>query len=201
MSVCWAGMKSSHMSLSTSSISSDPTSPSGFSTMKAQLSGPTTGVYASYFNGGFSTDLAFKVEFFDVGISFNDLLGFQSNPDVGFPPTSVPFSGSGSTSLNNYTTSGNVNYRIPRCDKSLGRADSRIPVYAFGLRLRRRPVGPRERFRHSAAGRGALRGRRCVERSPGDDGVHRAPLRQRRCQRRRACRIRPIRRSSQTKES
>jgi hypothetical protein len=107
------GYESSHMSLSTSSISSDPTSPNGFSTLKAQLSGPTTGVYASYFNGGFSTDLAFKVEFFDVGISFNDLLGFQSNPDVGFPPTSVPFSGSGSTSLNNYTTSGNVNYRIP----------------------------------------------------------------------------------------
>jgi hypothetical protein len=108
-----AGYESSHVSLSASSISSDPTSPNGFSTMKAQLSGPAAGVYASYFNGGFSTDLAFKVEFFDISLSFNDLLGFQSNPAVGFPPTSVPFSGGGTTSLDNYTTSGNVNYRIP----------------------------------------------------------------------------------------
>lgn len=108
-----AGYESSHMLLGASSISSDPTSPNGFSTMKAQLSGPTAGVYASYFNGGFSIDLAFKVELFDINLSFSDLLGFQSNPAVGFPPTSVPFSGGGTTSLNNYTKSGNVNYRIP----------------------------------------------------------------------------------------
>jgi Autotransporter beta-domain len=108
-----AGYESSRLSINTSSISSDPTSPSGFSTMKALLSGPATGVYASYFNGGFSTDLAFKAEFLDLNVSFNDLLGFQSNPAVGFPPTTVPFSGSGTTRLNNYTTSGNVNYRFP----------------------------------------------------------------------------------------
>jgi hypothetical protein len=109
-----AGYESSHLSLSTASISSDPISPSGFSTMKAVLSGPATGVYASYFNGGFSTDLAFKVEFFNLNLSFNDLLGFQSAPGPPpFAPTSVPFSGSGTTSVNNYTTSGNVNYRFP----------------------------------------------------------------------------------------
>jgi hypothetical protein len=108
-----AGYEASHVSLTSSSISSDPTSPNGHSTMKAQLSGPATGVYASYFNGRFSTDLAFKAEFYDLGLSFTDLLGFQSNPLVGFPPTSVPFSGTGATQLNNYTTSGNVNYRIP----------------------------------------------------------------------------------------
>jgi hypothetical protein len=108
-----AGYEASHVSLTSSSISSDPTSPNGFSTMKAQLYGPAAGVYASYFNGGFSTDLAFKAEFFDLNVSFTDLLGFQSNPAVGFPPTSVPFSGTGTTQLNNYTTSGNVNYRIP----------------------------------------------------------------------------------------
>jgi len=108
-----AGFESSHMSLGTSSISSDPTSPSGFSTMKSTLSGPVEGVYASYFNGGFSTDLAFKVDFYDLNISFRDLLGFQSNPAFGFPPTTVPFSGSGTTRLNNYTMSGNVNYRFP----------------------------------------------------------------------------------------
>jgi hypothetical protein len=110
------GYESSRVSISTASISSDPTIPSGFSTTNAVLSGPATGVYASYFNGGFSTDLAFKVEFFDLNLSFNDLLGFQSNP-TGMPPlpapTTVPFSGSGTTSLKNYTASGNVNYRFP----------------------------------------------------------------------------------------
>lgn len=108
-----AGYETSHTSLSASSISSNPSSPNGFATEKAWLSGPTAGVYASYFNGAFSTDLAFRVEFYDLNLSFNDLLGFASNPAVGFPPTSVPFSGSGSSQLNNYTTSGNVNYRIP----------------------------------------------------------------------------------------
>jgi hypothetical protein len=108
-----AGYEASHVSLTALSISSDPTSPNGFSTMKAQVSGPATGVYASYFNGGFSTDLAFKAEFYDLNVSFTDLLGFQSNPLVGFPPTTVPFSGTGTTQLNNYATSGNVNYRIP----------------------------------------------------------------------------------------
>ena len=108
-----AGYEASKVSLTALSISSDPTSPNGFSTMKAQLSGPATGVYASYFNGGFSTDLAFKAEFYDLNVSFTDLLGFQSKPLVGFPPTTVPFSGTGTTQLNNYATSGNVNYRIP----------------------------------------------------------------------------------------
>ena len=71
------------------------------------------GAYASYFNGAFSTDLAFRVEFLDLNISFNDILGFGPNPDLGIVAATVPFSGSGSTRLNNYTTSGNVNYRIP----------------------------------------------------------------------------------------
>jgi hypothetical protein len=106
------GFESAHVSLSTSSISSDPARPNGFSTMKAQLSGPAAGIYASYFNGGFSTDLAFRAEFYGLDLSFTDLLGFEANPAVGLPPTSVPFSGSGTTQLNNYTTSGNVNYRI-----------------------------------------------------------------------------------------
>jgi hypothetical protein len=109
-----AGYMSSHVTVNTSNTSSDPaTTPSGFSTLKARLSGPVTGVYASYFNGGFSTDLAFKVEFLDLNVSFNDILGFGPNPDLGIAAATVPFSGSGSTRLNNYTTSGNVNYRVP----------------------------------------------------------------------------------------
>jgi hypothetical protein len=107
------GYEASHTSLTATSTSSDPASPNGFATIKAQLSGPAAGVYASYFNGHFSTDIAFKAEFYDLGLAFTDLLGFAANPGVGFPATSVPFSGTGTTRLNNYTTSGNVNYRIP----------------------------------------------------------------------------------------
>jgi hypothetical protein len=107
------GIETAHVSLSTSSISSDPTSPNGFSTMSAQLNGPAFGVYSSYFNGRFSTDLAFKAELYALSVSFTDLLGFQSNPAFGFPPTSVPFAGSGMTRLTNSTVSANVNYRIP----------------------------------------------------------------------------------------
>jgi hypothetical protein len=107
------GYEESHLSLVSSSISSVPTDkPNGLSTMKAQLSGPAAGVYASYFNGRFSTDLAFKAEFYNLDLVFTDFLGFHAVPP-GFPPTNAVFSGAGTTQLNNYTTAGNVNYRIP----------------------------------------------------------------------------------------
>jgi hypothetical protein len=107
------GYESAHVSLKTSSISSDPTSPNGYSTFNAQLSGAAAGVYASYFNRGFSTDLAFRAEFYSLNVGFTDLLGFQSNPLFGFPPTTVSYSGSGTTQLDDYTVTGNVNYRFP----------------------------------------------------------------------------------------
>ncbi len=71
------------------------------------------GVYASYFNGAFSVDAAFKVEFLDLNVDFTEVLGFGPNPDLGIAAATVPFSGSTATRVNNYTTSGNVNYRIP----------------------------------------------------------------------------------------
>src|SRR4051794_2791302 len=108
-----AGYEQSRLTLTTSSTSSVPTDkPNGLSTMKATLSGPAAGVYASYFNGRFSTDLAFKAEFYNLDLAFTDFLGFHAVPP-GFPPTNALFSGSGTTQLNNYTTAGNVNYRIP----------------------------------------------------------------------------------------
>src|SRR4051812_937858 len=108
-----AGYEDSRLSLTSSSISSVPTDkPNGVSTMKAQLAGPAAGVYASYFNGPFSTDLAFKAEFYNLDLSFTDFLGFHAVPP-GFPPTNAVFSGFGAAQLNNYTTAGNVNYRIP----------------------------------------------------------------------------------------
>jgi hypothetical protein len=103
----------SSLDVTTNSRSSDPNVPNGFSSLRARLSGPALGVYASYFNGGFSADVAVKAEFLDFDISFNDVLGFAAVPFAGFPPTTAAFSGSGSTSVNNYTTSANLNYRIP----------------------------------------------------------------------------------------
>ena len=107
-----AGYEASNTLLDASSTSSDPASPNGFSTMTAHLSGPATGIYGSYFSGSFSTDLAFKAEFYQLNIAFTDILGFKSNPLFGFPPTTVAFSNTGATQLNNYTASGNVNYRF-----------------------------------------------------------------------------------------
>ena len=106
------GYEYSHMSIKTSSIASDSSIPNGSSTMTAQLSGPTGGVYASYFNRGFSTDLAFKVEFLDLSTSFNDTLGFDYTGNTAVFGTRS-FHGSGTTQLNNYVVIGNVNYRFP----------------------------------------------------------------------------------------
>jgi hypothetical protein len=95
------------------------------------------GAYASYFNRGFSTDLAFKAEFYSLNLAFTDLLGVMYTPSSFFPPTTVPFSGSGSTQLNDYTVAGNVNYQVPDGHSHLGRADRRLRIYDFALRRRR----------------------------------------------------------------
>jgi hypothetical protein len=112
------GYVSSDVTVRSSSISADPNRPSGFNTLKARLSGPSAGAYVSYFNGGFSTDLAFKADFLDLNASFNDLLGFSNSATPPLPPVTASFSGSGSTQLNNYTTSGNINYKIALAQNS-----------------------------------------------------------------------------------
>jgi len=106
------GFEFSDVSLKTSSVTpAQENRPNGNATYNAHLSGPATGVYASYFNNrGFSTDLAFKAEFYALNLAFTDLLGFQGVP--GFLMTPYQHSDSGSTSLNDYTFTGNVNYRI-----------------------------------------------------------------------------------------
>jgi hypothetical protein len=86
--------------------------PSGSSTLKATVAGPSVGVFATYFNGaGFSTDITFKTDFLDVDESFSELLGFGAA--AGNPAFVLPITGSGSTSALNYVTFGNVNYRMP----------------------------------------------------------------------------------------
>jgi hypothetical protein len=109
-----AGYLTSTLDVGTTSTSTNPAlTPGGFNTMRARLTGPSVGLYASYFNGGFSTDFAFKADFLDMNVSNFELLGFGANAALGIVATMVPFASSASTSLVSYTTTGNVNYRVP----------------------------------------------------------------------------------------
>jgi hypothetical protein len=105
--------------LTTTSISSSPGNVgSGSSTLNAHLEGPSAGAYVTYFNERFSADATFRADFLNMSESFTDVLAYTANVNGAgmlLPGTGVqsPFSGSGSTKLNNYTTTGNLNYRIP----------------------------------------------------------------------------------------
>jgi len=79
----------------------------GVSQLRATVSGPTVGGYATYFNAGFSTDVTVKFDFLTVNETFNDLLAttIQTNPFV-------TFAGAGSVNLLNSTVVGNLNYRF-----------------------------------------------------------------------------------------
>ena len=87
----------------------------GSTQMKGNLTGLTTGVYATYFNGGFSTDFVLKVDALSLNESFNDLLSF-TNPNASPSNSNLPisrlFSNSGTFSLINTTLGGNLNYRF-----------------------------------------------------------------------------------------
>jgi hypothetical protein len=111
------GYMSSDVRLITTSISTKPANvPNGGSTLNAHLEGPSAGAYVTYFNDRFSGDLTFRADFLSLSESFVDILGFTLNanplPVLGTFVQSA-FAGSGSTRLNNYTTTGNVNYRVP----------------------------------------------------------------------------------------
>jgi hypothetical protein len=106
-----AGYLSSDLTLNTSSLSSDITAvANGFGRLTANLSGPTAGLYATYFNGGFSTDFTLRVDALRLNESFNDLLGF--NVGGGVTPNPFPSAGGGSVGLLNGTVAGNLNYRF-----------------------------------------------------------------------------------------
>jgi hypothetical protein len=108
------GYMSSNLTVNTKSTSADPARiPGGSNTLNVGFTGPSAGIYASYFNGPFSSDLAFKADFLDLDLSFSELLGFRANPALGIAAAVAPFSGNGSTGLTNYTFGGNVNYRLP----------------------------------------------------------------------------------------
>ena len=107
-----AGYTSSELKLNTTAT---PTiQPSivgrGVSHLDANVSGPTAGLYATYFSGGFSTDFAAKFDFLTVDQTFNDLLATTTGSVES--PTFLPFTGAGSVSLLNSTVVGNFNYRF-----------------------------------------------------------------------------------------
>jgi hypothetical protein len=111
-----AGYTWSELKLSTSATSIDqPLVGTGVSRLRATLSGPTAGLYATYFNAGFSSDLTVKFDFFTLDQTFNDLLASTGavGAATGFRvPPFIPFAGAGSVSLLNSTVVGNLNYRF-----------------------------------------------------------------------------------------
>ncbi len=105
------GYASSNLDFNASSISSQTAINVGGNTtsrLNAHLSGPTPGLYATYFNGGFSTDLAVKFDAFTLDETFNDLLGTTGNGI----PSLIPIFGAASVGLLNTTVAGNLNYRF-----------------------------------------------------------------------------------------
>jgi len=114
-----AGVLVGYMSTDTKLVTTSSTTTgnvaSGSATLNAHMTGPSVGAYLTYFRGQFSSDLTFKADFLDLDINFTDMLGFSANVVGGnlLMPTNSVYSGAGSTSLTNYTTAGNLNYRFP----------------------------------------------------------------------------------------
>jgi hypothetical protein len=108
-----AGYTWSELKLNTSATSIDqPTVVgNGVSRLRATVSGPTAGLYGTYFNAGFSSDFTVKFDFLTVDETFNDLLATTGLGSQRVPPF-IPFAGAGSVSLLNSTVVGNLNYRL-----------------------------------------------------------------------------------------
>ena len=72
-----AGFVSSNLTLNATSlqfnVSDHPFVGPGVTRTTAHLSGPTAGLYGTYFNAGFSSDLTVKFDFLTLNQTFNDL--------------------------------------------------------------------------------------------------------------------------------
>jgi hypothetical protein len=104
-----AGYVSSTMTLNASSLSFQTAANpggNGVARLNANLSGPTGGLYATYFNGGFSSDFMVKFDALTLNENFNDLLVTTASSAF------VPIIGGGSVSLLNTTIASNLNYRF-----------------------------------------------------------------------------------------
>ena len=109
------GYMSSDVRVRTSILSTEPANAmNGFGNVKVTLSGPSAGIYATYFNGPFSNDFLLKNDFLDLHETTSQLLAFAAEPNI--PPFTGPFTepfvGAGSTHLNQFTLSDNLNYRF-----------------------------------------------------------------------------------------
>jgi outer membrane biosynthesis protein TonB len=117
-----AGFARTDLTLKTSALSSNFALVNNLSgLMDASLTGGMVGLYATYFNGGFSTDLLVKADVFSLSEKFTDLLAFSA----GSPPnacggssgvTGAPFdclfSGYDPIPVINVTLMGDLNYRF-----------------------------------------------------------------------------------------
>jgi hypothetical protein len=107
------GYLTSDVRVRTSVQSTDPTNVNnGFANINVSLSGPTAGIYASYFNGPFSNDLLLKEDFLDLSERTNQLLAYNANPDQSLQPETFPYFGAGRTNLSQFTASDNLHYKF-----------------------------------------------------------------------------------------
>jgi hypothetical protein len=103
------GYLSNHLTLNTTTISGIPAVVGNSnSRLTATLSGPTAGVYATYFAGGFSTDLLAKFDFLSLNQNSTDNLAFAAPTG----PFFAAYSNTGATSVVDSTVAANLNYRF-----------------------------------------------------------------------------------------
>jgi Autotransporter beta-domain len=107
-----AGFVSSNLILNATSLQFNVPTPTrvafvgpGSTRTTAHLSGPTAGLYATYFNGGFSTDFTLRVDALNLDETFNESVACSCG-------ALIPVSGNGSVPLLNGTIAGNLNYRF-----------------------------------------------------------------------------------------
>src|SRR5262249_48380614 len=93
-----AGYTWSELKLDTTATSLDPRVGPGLSHLRATVSGPTVGGYATYFNAGFSSDVTVKFDFLTLDETFNDLLA-TTGAVTNTVPAFIPVAGAGSVSL------------------------------------------------------------------------------------------------------
>lgn len=104
-----AGFVSSNLTLNATSLQFNVSAPAfvgpGVTRTTAHLSGPTAGLYATYFNGGFSTDFTLRIDALNLDETFNESSACSCGPPL-------PGSGNGSVPSLNGTIAGNLNYRF-----------------------------------------------------------------------------------------
>jgi hypothetical protein len=112
----FAGYVSSSLTLNTTNLTQDPSlAGNGYGHLNARLNGPTTGVYATYFSGPFSTDFLLKFDILTLNQNFTETLAFSTDGSLGslyYPAFTTGYSNTASVNVLNTTFFGNLNYRF-----------------------------------------------------------------------------------------